>query len=190
MKSAYSHHLYPSTGLKIIVFHPPKETEISNTNSCTMFFLHSPFFTTSILTFLLTADGATKEGTILHLFFFCESLQPTLNLLHRLLSCLLPNVKINFELYWTLVSHARGRRREAVRLSNFLITSLKSTFYWLYRTSRFINPLPLWTLRVKNKIILDYEFYKLKNNLPAFNKRWSFNDSLFTIDGDIFTWLI
>ena len=131
-----------------------------------------------------------ERGTILHLFFFCESLQPTLNLLHRLLSCLLPNVKINFELYWTLVSHARGRRREAVRLSNFLITSLKSTFYWLYRTSRFINPLPLWTLRVKNKIILDYEFYKLKNNLPAFNKRWSFNDSLFTIDGDIFTWLI
>ena len=148
MKSAYSHHLHPSTGLKFIVFHPPKETEISNTNSCTMFFLHSPFFTTLILTFLLTADGAAnKEGQ----FCTCESLQPTLNLLHRLLSCLLPNVNINFELYWTLVPHARGRRREAVCLSNFLITSLKSTFYWLYRTSRFINPLPLWTLRVKKQ---------------------------------------
>ena len=131
-----------------------------------------------------------ERGTILHLFISCEFIQPALDLLHRLLSCLLPGVKLDFDLYWTLVPHVRGRSREAVNLSNYLIISLKSTLYWLYRTSRFLNPVFFWTARMKNKILLEYEFYKLRNNIRTFMKRWSHNNSLFTIDGDNFTWLI
>ncbi|XP_041461539.1 uncharacterized protein LOC121412845 [Lytechinus variegatus] len=131
-----------------------------------------------------------KKGTILHLFIECTSIQPALDLLHHLLSCLLPEVNIDFDLYWTLVPHARGRSREAVRLSNFLIVSLKSTLYWLYRTSRFFDPLPFWKFRIKNRVIIDYEFYKLQSNLALFLKTWSPNNVLFLLDNDSLTWLI
>ena len=112
-----------------------------------------------------------ERGTLLHLLFLCQSIQPALTLLHRLLSYLLPGVKVDFELYWCLVPHARNRNKDAVCLSNFLIISLKSTLYWLYRTSRFIDPL-IWKHRVKNKIILEYEFFHLQSNERAFSKRW------------------
>lgn len=131
-----------------------------------------------------------KKGTILHLFIECTSIQPALDLLHHLLSSLLPEVNIDFDLYWTLVPHARGRNREAVRLSNFFIVILKSTLYWLYRTSRFLDPLPFWKLRIKNRVILDYEFHKLQNNLVLFHKIWSYNNVLFLSDDNDLTWLI
>ena len=131
-----------------------------------------------------------EKGTITHLFIRCPLIQPSLDLLHRLIACLLPTVKIDFELYWALVPHARGRCREAVRLSNFLIIGLKSTLYWLYRKCCFYDPISFWVLRIKSKILLEYEFYKLHNNLVAFNKRWSCNDAIFLVNGDGFTWLI
>ena len=132
-----------------------------------------------------------ERGTTLHLLFLCPLIQPALGLLHHLLSRLLPTAKLNFELYWTLIPRVRGRCRETVRLSNFLIISLKSTLYWLYRTSHFVDPLPIWTFRIKNKIILDFEFYKLQNNLCAFIKRWSQNNSIFFLDNNTnLTWLI
>ena len=131
-----------------------------------------------------------ERGTILHLFFFCKFLKPALDLLHHLISSLLPTVRVKFEHYWTLVSCARGRCREAVHLANYLIITLKSILYWLYRNSHSFDPLPPWKLRIKNRILLDYEFYKLQNNLDAFHKRWSHSDLLFSVEGNTLTWLI
>ena len=131
-----------------------------------------------------------ERGTVLHLFFSCNFIQPALNHLHHLLSDILPTVTFKFEHYWTLISCVRGRCKGAVRLANFLIITFKSTLFWLYRTSRFIDPLPLWKFRIKDKILLDYEFYKLQNNSHAFHKRWSYSDSLFSIEGNTLTWFI
>ena len=129
-----------------------------------------------------------ERGTIHHLFIRCPFIQPALDLLHHFISRLLPGAKIDFDLYWTLVPHARGRHREAVGVCNFLITSLKSTIYWLYRTSHFLDPVPFWTQRIKSKIYLDYEFNKLQNNTVSFCKRWSFDHLFFRLDEGGLTW--
>ena len=59
-----------------------------------------------------------ERGTIHHLFIICPSIQPALNLLHKLLSHLLPDIKLNFDFYWVLIPHARGRDREPGKFPN------------------------------------------------------------------------
>ena len=131
-----------------------------------------------------------ERGTITHLFIHCPSIQPALFRLHELLRRIIPSVKLDFVLYWTLVPHARGRSREAVNLSNYLIISLKSTIYWLFRTMNFLDPLIFWSFRVRSKILLEHEFYKWKSSPRVFHRRWPQNDSLFVLNGMTFTWLI
>ena len=131
-----------------------------------------------------------ERGTITHLFVTCRSIQPALNLLHSLLSRLLPAFHLDFDVYWTLIPHARGRNRETVRLGNFLIISLKNIIYWLYRTCNFIDPLLIWNYRLKDKILLDFHYYQLTHSIPLFLDKWSINDTLFTYNNDKVTWLI
>ena len=73
------------------------------------------------------------KGTIEHLFIRCPQIQATITLLYKLLDNLLPDVELTFEMYWTLVPHAKGRSREAVRLANNLIIRCKNVIYHLYR---------------------------------------------------------
>ena len=80
--------------------------------------------------------------------------------LHSLLHRLLPDLLLNFDLYWALIPCARGRKKEAVRLSNFLIVSCKFVIYNLYRTSKFVDPLLIFTHRIKNKIIFEHHYFK------------------------------
>ena len=131
-----------------------------------------------------------ERGTAWHLFILCPAIQPALNLLHCLLSRILPKVPLNFDIYWTLIPHARGRSREAVHLSNFLIISLKNVIYWLYRTTKFSDPLLIWQHRIKNKIIIEYHYFRFQNNLSDFLKKWSINNALFLLNETEFTWLI
>ena len=129
-----------------------------------------------------------ERGDILHLFIKCPSIQSALTLLHTFLGRLLPDIRLDFDLYWTLIPHARGRRREAVRLGNYLIISLKSTFYWLYRTCKFTDPLLVWKHRIKNKVVLEYHYYVLTNSISLFLDKWSFNNVLFTYSNNKITW--
>ena len=69
-----------------------------------------------------------ERRSIWHLFILCPEIQPALNLLHCLLQCLLPDLQLNFDVYWALVPHTRGRSREAVNLVNYLIISCKMKF--------------------------------------------------------------
>ena len=131
-----------------------------------------------------------EKGSIQHLFITCPAIQPTLNLLHALISRLLSDLLLNFDVYWALISHAKGRRREAVRLANFLIISCKNVIYRLYQTSCFTDPLILWKHKLKSKILLDYSYYNLCGNLSAFLHKWSLNNALFDFNNDKLTWLI
>ena len=126
--------------------------------------------------------GCGETGTIIHLFIQCPAIQESLNILHHLIHELVKNINIDFDLYWALVSHASGRCREAVRLCNFLIISFKSTIYWLYRTLNFSDPLVVWKSKLKNRIVLDFEFFKLQNNVTAFTKRWCVNNTLCSVN--------
>ena len=99
-----------------------------------------------------------EKGSIHHQFIMCPAIQPALNLLHSLLNRLLPSLQLNFDIYWALIPHAKGRSREAVRLANFLIISCKNIYY-LYRTTRFSDPLIIWQHRLKNKILLEFTYY-------------------------------
>ena len=117
-------------------------------------------------------------------------IQPALNLLHSLLNRLLPSLQLNFDIYWALIPHAKGRSKEAVRLANFLIIGCKNIIYYLYRTYRFSNPLIIWQHQLKNKILLEFTYYTLCNDLNTFLKKWSCNNALFLFDCDILTWLI
>ena len=81
-----------------------------------------------------------ERGSIQHLFIMCPAIQPALNLLHTLLNRLLPSVHLNFDLYWALIPHAKSRNREAVRIANYLIVSLKNVIYYLYRTYHLESP--------------------------------------------------
>ena len=137
-----------------------------------------------------TCGWCGDKGTIWHLFITCPSVQPLLNCLHSLLHRLLPDLLLNFDLYWALIPCARGRKKEAVRLSNFLIVSCKSVIYNLYRTSHFVDPLLIFTHRIKNKIIFDYNYFKLVSNDDEFLQKWSINNTLFVIVNDKLTWLI
>ena len=131
-----------------------------------------------------------EKGSIHHLFITCPAIQPALNLLHSLLNRLLPSLQFNFDLYWALIPHAKGRNREAVRLANFLIISCKNVIYFLYRTSRFTDPLTVWQHRLKHRILLEYTFFQLSNNINAFSNKWSPNNALFTETDGKLTWLI
>ena len=84
----------------------------------------------------------------------------------------------------------RGRNREAVRLSNYLIVSCKYVIYNLYRTTTFVDPLLIFTHRIKNKIIFEHNYFKLVNNDDEFQKKWNINNTLFIIINDKLTWLI
>ena len=132
-----------------------------------------------------------EMGTIIHLFIQCPAIQESLNVLHELMTKLITNIHIDFDLYWALVPHASGRCREAVRLCNFLIISFKSTIYWLYRTRNISDPLVVWKSKLKNRIILDYEFFKLQNNVAAFTKRWCVNNAFCSINDSFeLTWSV
>ena len=111
-----------------------------------------------------TCGWCGEKGTVMHLFITCPSVQPLLNCLHSLLHRLLPDLHLNFDSYWALIPYARGREKEAVRLSNFPIVSCKSVIYHLYRTSNFIDPLIIFIHRIKNKIIFEYNYFKLVSN--------------------------
>ena len=137
-----------------------------------------------------TCGWCGEEGTIIHLFILCPSIQPALNLLHSLLTRLLPDLPLNFDLYWTLIPNARNRHRDAVRLGNFLIVSLKSAIYNSYRSSNFPNPLVIWIHHVKSKIIIEHSFYRMNSKINLFYEKWHINDSLFTIVNNKITWLI
>ena len=129
-------------------------------------------------------------GTIQHLFIECQRIQPSLNLLHNLLGNLLPSAKLNFDSYWALIPHARGRDKKVIRLANFLIINLKSTIYSLYRTSTFADPLIVWLHRLKNRILYEFSYYKLCSNTDAFLRKWCMNDLLFVIEEGSIAWLI
>ena len=131
-----------------------------------------------------------ERGTITHLFITCPSIQPALNLLHSLISRLLPNLQLNFDIYWTLVPPARSRNKGAVRLANYLSVSLKNVIYWLYRTSNPSDPLLVWQYRLKNKIILEFNYHRLNNSIPLFLTNWSINNTLFDYSNDRMIWLI
>ena len=118
------------------------------------------------------------EGTIWHLFITCPSVQPLLNCIYCLLHRLLLDLKLNFDLYWALIPCARSRKREAVRLANFLIVSCKNFIYHLYRTSRSVNPhlqILIFIHRTKCKIIFEYNYFKLVCNDDEFLKKWAVN---------------
>ena len=53
-----------------------------------------------------TCGWCGERGTIWHLFIQCPSVQPSLTLLHSLIGRLLPDVPLNFNLYWSLIPHA------------------------------------------------------------------------------------
>lgn len=137
-----------------------------------------------------TCGWCGEEGTIIHLFILCPSIQPALNLLHALLTRLLPKLHLDFDIYWTLIPNARNRNRDAVRLGNFLIVSLKSTIYQSYRSSHFPNPLQMWIHRIKSKIIIEHYFYRMNSKINLFYEKWYINDSLFTLVNNKITWLI
>ena len=134
--------------------------EIHNSNSSTIFYPPFQFFTISTLTLCSSCGWCGERGTLLHLFIQCPAIQPGLNLLHSLLHRILHDLQLDFDLYWTLVPCARGRCREAVRLSNYLIVSFKHVIYWLYRASRFSNPHIIWRNCLQHKIIIDYHYFK------------------------------
>ena len=131
-----------------------------------------------------------EEGTVVHLFILCPAIQPALNLLHALLSRLLPDLRLNFDLYWILIPNARSRDRDAVKLANFLIVSLKNVIYWSYRSLNFSDPLLFWTHRLKSKIVIDFHYHRLNSSLDLFFKKWYINDSLFTVVNNKIAWLI
>ena len=130
-----------------------------------------------------------ERGTIWHMFITCSSIQPTLNLLHRLICLLLPDLQLNFNIYWALIPHARRRSKEAVRLANFLIVSCKYVIHTLYRTSRYTDPLIIWRFQLQYRILLEYHFYKSSHNTVTFKNKWSINNALFTVVNGEFTWL-
>ena len=129
-------------------------------------------------------------GSLTHLFITCPAIQTSLTLLHTLLQRLLPNLTLDFTLYWTLVPHVKGRPREIVRLSNYLIISLKSVIYWLYQKSLFSDPFIIWRSRIQHKIMSEFLFYKSQNNLHTFENKWSINNAIFTLVENKITWLI
>ena len=131
-----------------------------------------------------------EKGTIEHLFIRCSAIQPALDLLYELLENLLPFVKLTFDMYWVLIPHAKGRCREAVRLANFLIISFKNVIYNLYRSSMFSDPLIVFIQRLKSRILYEFHYYKLCYNLDSFSRKWSINETLFTANEEMITWLI
>ena len=131
-----------------------------------------------------------ERGTIWHLFILCPSIQPTLTLLHTLISRLLPDVPLNFNIYWSLIPHARRRDKQAVRIANYLIVSCKNVIYYLYRTGHFVNPYVIWLQRLKNRILFELFYYRLNCNFNDFEQKWGINNTFFMIvDGEL-TWLI
>ena len=131
-----------------------------------------------------------EKGTIQHLFIQCPAIQPALKLLYDLLDHLLPSVQPTFDMYWTLVPHARGRSREAVRLANFLIISCKHVIYNSFRTALFPDPLIVWVHRLKSRILFEFHYYKLCHNPYTFFRNWSVNDTLFVLKEEALSWLI
>ena len=130
------------------------------------------------------------EGNIIHLFITCPAIQTSLTLLHSILHRLLPNEILNFESYWILIPHVKGRRREVVRLCNFLIISLKSVIYWSYLKSSFTDPLTIWRNRIQYKIMSEFLYYNSLNKYSDFETKWNLDNAIFTIvDGKII-WLI
>ena len=107
-----------------------------------------------------------------------------------MLSRLLPDLRLNCDLYWILISNARGRDRNAVKLTNFLIVSLKNVIYWSYRSLNFSDPLLVWTHRLKSKIVIEIHYYRLNSSHDFFFNKWYINDSLFTVVNNRITWLI
>ena len=132
-----------------------------------------------------------KRGTTIHLFIECPAIQPALNLLHAFLHKIMPNVHLNFDVYWSLFPHARGSSKEAVNIFNYLIMSLKFTIYNLYLKQSFDDPLLVWTYRIKCKILIEFHYYSSQNNVPKFIKKWSHNRSLFELDNthSLLNWL-
>ena len=59
-----------------------------------------------------TCGWCGDKGTICHLFITCPSIQPLLNCLHSILHRLLPDLPMDFDLYWALTPCVRGRNRE------------------------------------------------------------------------------
>ena len=133
--------------------------------------------------------GPSEKGTLLHLFFHCPSIQPALNLLHRCITQLLPTMTLTFETYWCLIHHSRGRPRENVDLANYLIVSFKASVYWLYVHSNFKDCLHTWKYRIKSKIIIEYRYYQLQNNVPLFLKKWGLCN-MFKITDNAIEWTL
>ena len=127
-------------------------------------------------------------GTTEHLFIKCPAIQPALHLLSVLLNRLFPSLPLTFELYWSLVPCGRGRSREAVRLANFLIISLKCVIYTMFRTNNFSNPCIIWQHRLKSRILYEFHYYCLCHDIVSFCKKWSHSDALFRFHDSSLVW--
>ena len=130
-----------------------------------------------------------QKGTTLHLFIECPSIQPALNLLHFLLHGTIPDVTLDFDVYWSLLPYAKGRSKRAVCIFNYLIMSLKSTIYSLYLEQSTSDPLIVWKFRLKCKILIEFHYYQSQNNLQTFLQKWSHNYALFHLSDDKLTWM-
>ena len=169
---------------------PPKKKGTCSTNCYITFFPRFQSSITSTPAFLQTADGAAKEVPPLTCSSLAVLSSPLSTCFIVFSAVYFPPFHLDFDVYWTLIPHARGRNRETVRLGNFMIISLKNIIYWLYRTCNFIDPLLIWNYRLKNKILLDFHYYQLTHSIPLFLDKWSINDTLFTYNNDKVTWLI
>ena len=134
--------------------------------------------------------GPRVKGDLIHLFFKCPHLQPALQLLHRLIRQILPNLKLNFVVFWCLIHNDRSQTRRSVDLCNYLNISLKATIYWLYIHDNFKDILQTWKYRIKSKMYIEFNYYKLKTEIPSLIQRWDPNEKqiLCTSNNDNLIW--
>ena len=158
-----------------------------NSDFFTIYYRRSLFFIISTRIFLRCVDGVGKKEQFNISSSNAQLFNPRSNSYMIYWIFFFPPT---FNMYWTLVPHARGRSREAVRLANFLIISCKHVIYNLYRTALFFDPLIVWVHRLKSRILFEFHYYKLCHNPYTFFRKWSVNDTLFVLKEEALSWLI
>ena len=134
--------------------------------------------------------GPQGKGDLLHLFFKCPHLQPALQLLHSLIRRTFPNLKLDFAIFWCLLHNKKGPKRRSIYLCNYFIISLKATVYWLYINENFKDILQTWKYRMKSKMYIEFNYYKLKNDVKSFIEKWDPDEksTLFTLNNENILW--
>jgi len=131
------------------------------------------------------------SDTVFHIFFDCYKILPLLNILENIFEGFGWNFSKTVFIFGSKYIKSQS---ESCTFSNFLIGQAKLTIWKAYKLEnedKRINMVELFKALVESRVKIEYEFYKMNNDMHIFKRKWCINVNFIFVNDDdklVFQW--